>query len=52
MYHLYLHGRKSVEQETGVQQVARLIFDPDDVGDKFLRNVGSHMDYMMRYQKR
>jgi hypothetical protein len=25
--------------------LARLIFDPEDGGDAFLRNVGSHTDY-------
>jgi hypothetical protein len=26
--------------------LARLIFDPEDGGDMFHRNVGSHTDYM------
>jgi hypothetical protein len=47
-YHLHLQDRKSAEQETNVQQVARqnrLIFYPEDGSDTFLRNVGSHTDY-------
>jgi hypothetical protein len=53
-YHLHLQGRKSAQQETSVQQVTgwflvRLIFDPEDLGDMFLRNVCSHTDYTALY---
>jgi hypothetical protein len=29
--------------------LAWLIFDPEDGGDTFLRNVGSHEDYIAEY---
>jgi hypothetical protein len=29
-YHLHLHGRKSLEQETSVKRRARIIFDPEN----------------------
>jgi hypothetical protein len=31
---------------------ARLIFNPEDGGDSFLRNVGSYMDYTAPYPRR
>jgi hypothetical protein len=30
--------------------VPNLVFDPEDGGDTFLRNVGSHTDYATIYQ--
>jgi hypothetical protein len=47
--HLHLHGKKSAEQETRLQQV---IFDPKDGCDMFLRNVGSHTDLTALYARR
>jgi hypothetical protein len=32
--------------------LARLIFDPEDGGDTFFRNVGSHTDCMALYPRR
>jgi hypothetical protein len=59
MYHLHLQGRKSAEQETSVRAggyprwvVALLIFDPEDGGNTFLRNVGSYADYTVLYPRR
>jgi hypothetical protein len=34
------------------QFLSRLIFDLQDEGDKFLRNVGSHTDYRALYPRR
>jgi hypothetical protein len=39
IYHFHLQGRKSAEEETGVQKMA------EDRGDAFLRSVCSHTDY-------
>jgi hypothetical protein len=41
-YHLHL----------GRGFLARLIFDPEDGGDTFLRNVGSYTDYTALYPTR
>jgi hypothetical protein len=49
-YHLHLQRRKSAEQETSVQKVARQ--NSKDGGDTFLRNVGSHTDYTALYLRR
>jgi hypothetical protein len=38
------------EQET--RMLARLIFNFEDRGDKFLSNVGSYMDYTALYTRR
>jgi hypothetical protein len=35
-------GRKSRQLGYNLDSVSRLIFDPEDGGDTFLRNVGSH----------
>jgi hypothetical protein len=58
-YHVHLQGRKSTEQETNESLatysrwlLARLIFDPEDVGDTFLRNVGSCTYYTTLYIRR
>jgi hypothetical protein len=32
--------------------LAQLIFDPEDGGDTFLRNVGSHTNHTMLYVRR
>jgi hypothetical protein len=32
--------------------LVRLIFDPEDGADTFLRNVGSHTDYTALYPRR
>jgi hypothetical protein len=49
MYYLHLYGRTSTEQETSVQQVARLMFGSKDGGVTFLRNVGSHTVYTAQF---
>jgi hypothetical protein len=49
VYHL-LQGRKSAEQETSV--LARLTFNPEDVGNKWLQNIGSYMDYTTLHPRR
>jgi hypothetical protein len=57
-YHSHLQGRTSAEQGTMVWLflaswfLARMIFDPEDGGDTFLRNVCSHTDYTAVYLKR
>jgi hypothetical protein len=52
-YHLHLQGRKSAKQETTCSCwfLARLIFNPEDGGDMFLRNISSYMDYMALYPR-
>jgi hypothetical protein len=47
-YHLHLQGRKSAEQETCVQEMARYA---EDGGDTFFRNVCSHTDYTALYPR-
>jgi hypothetical protein len=43
---MYRRFEGTKEQDTSLQQVATLlIFDAEDGGDMFLRNVGSHTDY-------
>jgi hypothetical protein len=39
-YHFHLQGRKSAEHETSVHQAT----GPEDEGDMFLRNIGSHKE--------
>jgi hypothetical protein len=60
-YHLHLQGRKISEQETSESSClttcsrwffARLIFDPEDRGATFLRNVDSYTDYKAIYPRR
>jgi hypothetical protein len=57
-YHLHLQDRKSAEQDQQASRwqphwfLARLIFDPDDVCDTFLRNVGSYAYYSTLYSTR
>jgi hypothetical protein len=52
-YNLHLQGRKSAEQDPRVQQVARQsqIYDPEDRGNTFPRNVGSYTDYTALYPR-
>jgi hypothetical protein len=53
-YHPHLRGRKSAEQGIGFlgqQFPGRLIFDPEDGNDPFLRNVDSYADYTALSQK-
>jgi hypothetical protein len=50
--HLLLYCRKSAEKEPsmlGHWFLALLIFDPEDGGCAFLRNVGLHTDYTAQY---
>jgi hypothetical protein len=50
-YHFQLQCRISGEQEISVlagglaELFVRLVFDPEDRGDTFLRNVGSYTGY-------
>jgi hypothetical protein len=32
--------------------LAHIVFNPEDEGDTFLQNVGSHTDYMVLYPRR
>jgi hypothetical protein len=43
----HLQGRKSDEQQTSLDSIL-----PDDGGDMFLQNIGSHMDYTTLYPRR
>jgi hypothetical protein len=56
-YHLYLQGRKSAKQNNQRAQLPSyllswLIFNPEDGGDTFLRNVSTYMDYTVLYSRR
>jgi hypothetical protein len=55
MYHLHPQGRKISDSAYPAATrwvLARLFFDPEDEGDMFLRNVGSHMQLCLLYKQK
>jgi hypothetical protein len=54
-YDLHLLNRKSAEQKNQAPATCLLLLlllDPEDVGDTFLRNVGSNTDYTALHPRR